>query len=178
MPSKARPRMSLAQAAGLLGFVVVFCLIQIPRAEQQLIQNAPAFVPEEARLFPSTGLLAGRALYFKGEFHDRQHRALVRLDRLDQLLFDLKASPESLRGVFGRVSFPGIAEKQLSCDAFSLLYPRARNPDTLAELANRSIELVELVRPEREPERPWLDPRDAKSKPGAESTIQSLEDHH
>lgn len=156
--------MTLAHAAGVLGFVVVFCLIQIPRAEQQLIQTAPAFLPGEAGLFPSTGLLAGRALYFKGEFHDRQHRALVRLDRLDQLLFDLKASPESLRGVFGRLSFPGISEKQLSCDAFSLLYPRARNPDTLAELASRSIELVESVRPEREPERPWLDAKHSASK--------------
>ena len=53
-PTKVPPRMSLAQAAGVLGFVVVFCLIQIPRADQQLIQNAPPFVPEEARLFPST----------------------------------------------------------------------------------------------------------------------------
>ena len=177
-PSKARPRMSLAHAAGLVGFVVVFCLIQIPRSEQQLIQNAPAFVADEARLFPSTALLAGRAQYFKGEFHDRQHRALLRLDRLDELLFDLKASPESIRDVFGRLSFPGIAEKQLSCDAFSLLTPRPRNPDTLAELAGRSMVLVELVRPEREPERPWLEPKGAKSKPGTERTIQSLENHH
>jgi hypothetical protein len=71
-----------------------------------------------------------------------------------------------------------MSEKQVSCDAFSLLYPRARNPDTLPELASRSMELVDLVRPEREPERPWLEPKGLKSKLGAESSIQSLENHH
>jgi hypothetical protein len=177
-PATLRSRMTLAGVAAVLGLVVVFCLIQIPRAEQQLIQNAPAFVPGEARLFPSTALLVGRARYFKGEFHDRQHRALVRLDRLDQLLFDLKGSPESLRGVFGRLSFPGISEKQLSCDAFSLLTPRPRNPETLAELASRSIELIELLRPEREAERPWLDPKGAAPGAGSQSTVESLEHHH
>jgi hypothetical protein len=173
-----RPRMILAHAAAVVGLVVVFCLIQIPRAEQQLIQSVPPLILEEAGLFPSTALLAGRARYFKGEFHDRQHRALVRLDRLDRLLLNLKASPETLRGAFGRIGLPGISEKQLSCDAFSLLTPRPRNPETLAELAGRSIELVELVRPEREPALPWLDPNNPAGKKAAEGTSDSLKNHH
>jgi hypothetical protein len=155
----AAPRMTLGHAAAVLVLVFVFCLIQIPRAQQQLIQSAPPLAPNEARLFPSAALLAGRAVYYKGEFHDRQHRALVRLDRLDHLLSELKASPDSLRAVFGRISFPGISEKQLSCDALSLLRPRARNPDTLAELGSRSMELVELLRTEPEPLPPSLDPK-------------------
>jgi hypothetical protein len=173
-----RPRMILAHAAAVVGLVVVFCLIQIPRAEQQLIQSVPPLILEEAGLFPSTALLAGRARYFKGEFHHRQHRALVRLDRLDRLLLNLKASPETLRGAFGRIGLPGISEKQLSCDAFSLLTPRPRNPETLAELAGRSIELVELVRPEREPALPWLDPNNPAGKKAAEGTSDSLKNHH
>ncbi len=161
----ATGRMTLGHAAAVLTLVLVLCVIQFPRAEQQLIQSAPAPAADEARLFPSTALLAGRARYFKSEFHDRQHRALVRLDRLDQLLGALKASPDSLRGVFGRISFPGISEQQHSCDGFSLLLPRARNPDTLAELGSRSMELVELLRPEPEPTPPWLAPKNPASKP-------------
>ena len=121
--SPAAGRITCGHAAAVLTLVLVLCVIQIPRAQQQLIQSAPAPAADEARLFPGTALLAGRARYFKSEFHDRQHRALVRLDRLDQLLADLKASPDSLRGVFGRISFPGISEQQRSCDGFSLLRP-------------------------------------------------------
>jgi hypothetical protein len=158
LSAPATPRMTLAQAAAVLALVLVLCLIQIPRAQQQLIQAAPAFAPDEARLFPSPALLAGRARYFKSEFHDRQLRALARLDLLDELLSDLQASPESLRDVFGPIRIPGISEKQLHCDAFSLLSHRPRNKETLSALAARSPELVELLRPEPESPPPWLTP--------------------
>jgi hypothetical protein len=164
-------RLSLGQAAMVLVFAFVFCLIQIPRAVQQLIQNAPDLAPKETGLFPSAGLLAGRARYFKLEFHERQLRALIRLDRLDGLLTDLKASPESLRDVFGHAIVPGISEEQLSCDAFSLLTPRPRNPDTRAELAAQSVLLIDLVRPEPEPARPWLNPKDRTSRIGKDGAI-------
>ena len=150
-------RMSLGQAAAVLVFTFLFFLIQMPRAAQQLIQSAPELAVRETGLFPSTELLAGRARYFKVELHERQLRALVRLDRLDRLLTELNASPELLRGAFGRVMLPGLSEQQLGCDAISLLVPRPRNPDARAALAAESLVLIELLRPEPEPVPPWLD---------------------
>jgi hypothetical protein len=160
----APERMSLGQTAAVLVLVFVFCLIQVPRAAQQLIASAPELAPSESKLFPSTELLAGRARYFKVELRERQLRALVRLDRLDALLTEMNASPESLRDVFGHVLIPGISEKQPGCDAFSLLSSRPRNPDARAELAAQSLLLVELLRPEPEPIPPWLDRKDPASK--------------
>jgi hypothetical protein len=149
--------LSLGHAGAVLVVVLILCSIQIPHRTQQLIQAAPAFAPKEIELFPSTELLAARAQYFKSEFHDRQRRALHRLDRLEQLLDQLKASPESLRAGFGRVGFPGISEKQLTCDALSLLTPRPQNSAARADLAARTPELIELLRPEPESIPPWLD---------------------
>jgi hypothetical protein len=166
--SPAAQRMTLADAAAVLAFVVLLCWIQIPRAEQHLIQSAPPLAPGEADGFPTSSLLAARASYFKSEFHQRQHRALVRLDSLDRLLAGLKASPESLRGAFGRISFPGIAETQLNCDALSLLIPRPRNRETLGQLTGRIEELAELLRPEPRPIPPWLDPEN----PAWRATVQ------
>jgi hypothetical protein len=164
-------RMTIGQAAAVLVLAFVFCFIQIPRAAQQLIQSAPDLAPNEAGLFPSTELLAGRARYFKLEFHERQVRALIRLDRLDDLLRDLSASPESLRDVFGHAMIPGISEKQLSCDALSLLAPRPRNPKASAGLASQSVLLIDLLRPEPEPVPPWLNPKDPASRIGRESAL-------
>jgi hypothetical protein len=159
----APSRMTIGQAAMVLLLAFVFCLIQIPRAAQQLIQSAPELASTEAGLFPSTELLAGRARYFKVELHERQVRALIRLDRLDALLTDLNASPESLRDAFGHVLIPGISDEQLSFDAFSLLSPRPRNPKASAALAAQSLLLIDLLRPEPEPVPPWLEPKDHTS---------------
>jgi hypothetical protein len=164
-------RMTMAQAAMVLVLTFVFCLIQIPRAAQQLIQSAPDLAPTEAGLFPSTELLAGRARYFKVEFHERQVRALIRLDRLDGLLTDLNASPESLRDVFGHALVPGISKKQPGCDAFSLLAPRPRNPKASAALAAQSLLLIDLLRPEPEPVPPWLNPKDRAPQVGRDSSL-------
>ena len=161
--------MTLGQAAMVLVLAFVFCLIQIPRAAQQLIQSAPDLAPNEAGLFPSTELMAGRARYFKLEFHERQVRALIRLDRLDALLTDLNASPESLRDAFGHVLVPGISEKQLSFDAFSLLSPRPRNPKASAELAAQSVLLIDLLRPEPEPV-----PRGSTKDPGSRISSDAI----
>jgi hypothetical protein len=175
LSSPVPERMSLGQAAIVVVFAFVFCLIQIPRAAQQLIQSAPELGPRETGLFPSTELLAGRARYFKLEFHERQLRALIRLDRLDALLTDLNASPESLRDVFGHAIIPGISKEQLSCDAFSLLLPRPRNPDARAELAAQSLLLIDLLRPEPEPVPPWLNPKGRASRTGRDSAIEPRE---
>jgi hypothetical protein len=153
-------RMSLGQAARVLSLVIVFCLIQVPRATRHLIDEAPAFAPNEAATFPNTRMRAARARYFKHEFHDRQLRALARLDRVNQILSDLGASPESLRDVFGRAFVPGISEKQPGADAFGLLTPRPRNANALPALASHTSELIELLRPEPEHIPVWLDPKD------------------
>ena len=131
--------MTLGQAAVVLVLVFVFCLIQIPRAAQQLIQSAPDLAPNEAGLFPSTELLAGRARYFKIEFHERQLRALIRLDRLDALLTDLNASPESLRDVFGRALSRG-SPRNSPVATPSACSCRAREmPDALPELGRTQL---------------------------------------
>ena len=158
-PGTEPQRMSLGQAAAVVVLVFVFCLMQLPRAVNHLIELAPPFTADEAQLFPGTELLAGRAWYFKIEFHDRQLRALERLDRLDTLLSELSASPETLRDVFGGVRFPGLDENQPGCDVFSLLTPRRRNADARAELAARSAILIDLLRPEPQPNPPRLEPK-------------------
>jgi hypothetical protein len=160
----AHERMTLGQTAALVVFALVFCLIQLPRAAQQVIASGPELAPSEAKLFPSTELLAGRAWYFKGELHERQLRALVRLDRLDALLTELNASPESLRVAFGHVLIPGISEKQPAYDALSLLSQRPPNPDAGADLAAQVMRLAELLRQETEPIPPWLAVQDAAAR--------------
>ncbi len=172
------PRITLAQAAAVLLLVVVFCWIHLPREELLVIRSAPALPPGEAERLPTTALLAGRAHYYKGEFHDRQYRALVRLERLDRMLSRLNASPESLRAAFGWVSFPGIPDEHIGCDALSLLTPRSPNPDTLAELASHSAELVELLRPEPATLPFWLAPKDPAGSNGTDQTSESLKNHH
>ncbi len=166
-------RMSLGQAPVVVVFVLVFCLMQLPRAAHHLIELAPQFAAGELQLFPSNELLAGRARYFKIEFHDRQRRALGRLDRLDALLSDLKASPETLRDVFGGVRFPGLDENQPGCDVFNLLTPRPRNDEARPELAARTTLLIDLLRPEPEPNPPWLEPKHPTTKEKTSRTIDA-----
>jgi hypothetical protein len=166
-------RLTLGQAAGVLGLVVVFCLIQVPRAKQQLVQGAPPFSPGEDLTFPSLDFQAARARYFKAEFHDRQVRALARLDRVDRLLANLGASPQTLRDAFGPIAIPGIHEKQLeTTDALGLLRPRPRNAYAGAALAARTAELIDLLRPEPPPDRPWLNPDDATARAVREMSSQ------
>ena len=143
-------RMTLGQAAGVFCLVIIFCMIQIPRARQHLIDEAP--------LRPGRGIVVsersdalGRALYFKAEYHDLQHRALARLDMVNRLATTLGASPETLREIFGRILVPGIHEKQAGCDCFSLLIPRPRNSNAVPELVAHKAELIELLRSEPEP---------------------------
>ncbi len=116
-------RMSLGRAIGVVALVGVFCVIHVPRGQQLLLQGAPPFLPGEDVSFPTTKLRVRRALYLKAASHDLQVRALARLDRVDRILHDLGVSPETLRDLMGRVLIPGIPEKQLASDAFSLLTP-------------------------------------------------------
>jgi hypothetical protein len=149
-------RMTLRQALGVLGFVFLFCVIQVPRGYHLLIEGAPPFAPDEAAMFPIPEDRAARALYFKAEFHDGQLRALKRLDRVDGILARLNASPESLRDLLGRVLLPGIPDLQISTDAFTMLAPRPRDERAAAALLAYRAQLADLVRPEPEPARPWL----------------------
>jgi hypothetical protein len=157
------PGLGRRQVSQVLAIVVILCLIHLPRGERRLVRGAPAYLPNEASAFPTPELRLKRALYYRSEFHDRQVRALARLDRVDRILRTVNASPETLRDLLGRVLVPGISEEQLSSDAFSMLAPRSRNAATLDALAARRPELIELLRPEPPAVPFWLDPGDPAS---------------
>ena len=151
-------RLSRGQAAQVICLVVVFYTIQIPRLHQLLLQGAPPLSPIEAETLPIPELRLLRARYYKSESHYLQVRALARLDRVDVILARLGMSPETLRDIMGRVLIPGIPEKQLSSDAFSILTPRPRNADSGATFDRYRAELMTLLSPEPPPVRSWLDP--------------------
>ena len=155
-PTGINPR----QAGLVLALVVVFGLIQVPRGQRRVILDAPPFAPNEETSFPTIGLRLVRAIYFRAESHDRQVRALARLDQVNRILLKLHASPESLRDLLGRVLIPGIPDKQLGTDAFSILAPRPPDPDTLADLPAVLPRLLDLLEPEPPPRPFWLDPND------------------
>jgi hypothetical protein len=157
-------KVSVGQVVRVLALVVIFCMIQVPRGQQQLVQGAPPFLPNEASTFPTIELRAARARYFKAESHYLQVRALARLDRVDSILSRLGASPETLRDIFGRVLIPGIHEKQVGTDALSILIPRPPNANARAALDPRLPELTDLLSPEPPPFPFWRDPNDPVSR--------------
>jgi hypothetical protein len=157
-------RINLRQAAGVLGLVVVFSLIQVPRGDKQQVDSAPAFSPSEASSFPTPALRLVRARYYKAESHRLQVRALARLDRVDGILSRLGASPEALRDLVGRVLIPGMVETAVDCDAVSLLKPRAQKANAQTALSAHRTELIELMRPEPPFVPFWLDPHDRLSR--------------
>ena len=150
VPGPARGRMTLGQAAGVLGFVLLFAAIQVPRAQNRLLEAAPALTPTEAEQIRPPELRALRALVYKHEFHERQLRALMRLDKVDGLLARWSASPDSLRDLFGRILLPGIPDLQIPTDAFTMLRPRPRNPQADHLLRANQATLGDLLRPEPE----------------------------
>ncbi len=153
-------RFTRGQAAGILSFIVVFYAVHAPREQLQIIASAPPFAPNEAAAFPTSELRLSRALYYKDELHQRQIRALARLDRLDRILARAGASPELLRDALGRVLIPGNDEKQRSTDAFTLLVRRPRNDSQRDALSAHRSEIMDLLQPEPEPVPFWLDPDD------------------
>src|SRR5262249_40967293 len=154
-------------------FVIVLCVIQIPRERQQLLANAPTFAPNEASAFPTTELRVARALYYKVELHERQNRALARLDRLDPILPRTGTSPDDLPDALGRVLIRGIPEQQFSTDAFTMLVRRPRNARGLEALEPYLTEIAELLQPEPEPVPFWLDPSDKMSRAVREVSKQA-----
>jgi hypothetical protein len=157
-------RMTLGQVAGIGGLVVVFCAIHIPHWRQQWIDAAPPFAPDEALVFPTSELRFERALYHRQEFHRLQLRALARLDRVDRILAQVGASPDTVRDFVGRITIPGIPEQQRTTDALAILLPRARNPNSLDALVAHRVEIIDLLRPEPEPVPFWLDPQNPLSR--------------
>ena len=113
----------LTRRGGLVvaGVVVVTALIQAPRAERRVIEGAPALTPSEARKFPIPELQRLRALYLKAEHHDRQVRALARLEKVQSLAWQLNAGRRTLHGAFGRQLIPGLTAQQDLADAIDLL---------------------------------------------------------
>jgi hypothetical protein len=153
------------EAVGVLGFVALLCVLQGPRADRNLLQHAPAFYPSEAGLSPVPALLHFRALYLKEELLGRQVRALARLTKARSALALLGCGPTTLRRIFGRVLVPGIPEKQLQSDAFSLMKLPTDDPARSADLLRIHRALDELIRPEDEPRLPWLKDGDPRSGP-------------
>jgi hypothetical protein len=152
--------MTRIEAVVVLGFVGLLCLLQVPRAERNLLRYAPALSESEAKMFPIPELRRLRALYFKEEVLGRQIRALARLTMAKSALARLNAGPETLRRIYGRVLLPGIPEKQLPSDAFSLIKPLDDDRARPSELARIHRALDDLIRPEDEPRPEWLKPHD------------------
>jgi hypothetical protein len=150
-------QMNLRQAASVVLLIFVFCMIQVPRRDQQRLLAAPPFTASEASSFPTPELRLMRAHFYKAESHRLQVRALARLDRVDGILSQASASPEILRDFMGRVLIPGIPESQIGSDAFDLLAPRRRNAKALVALSSHRSELIELLRPEAPLVPFWLD---------------------
>ncbi len=163
-------RLTRRQALGVLGFIVVAFAVHNPRAQMQIVAEAPPFRPNQADAFPTAELRPGRALDHKAEYRRRQLRALARLDRLDRVLARANASPDTLRDIARRVVIPGIGENQVNFDALSLLDWRPRNPKALVALVSRREEIEDILTPEPEAVPFWIDPH--APIPGAVRRIQ------
>jgi len=153
------------EAIVVLGFVGVLCVLQVSRAERTLLVNAPALSAKELKLLPIPSLQRYRALYFKEVFLARQIRALARLEKADAAVAKLRVGPETLRSIYGRVLVPGIPEKQLSTDSFSLLRHPPEDSSRPVDIARVRFALDELLRPEIDPRPAWLEPDDPWPRP-------------
>jgi hypothetical protein len=149
-------RLTRGEAIALLGLAGFCCVIQVPRAERSLIRRAPEMSDWESQLMPVPDLQRVRALYFKEEIRDRQVRAFARLDRAQAFIGRLGTGPKRLREVFGRVLVPGIPERQISTDAFSVLRLPPDHPDVKSDPERLHEALDSLIQPEAEPRPPWL----------------------
>ena len=153
------------EAVVVLGFVGLLCVLHGPRAERNLLKHAPALYASEAELFPIPELQRFRALYFKEELLGRQVRALARLTKAESALARLNAGRETLRRIYGRVLVPGIPEKQLNSDAFSLMKLPPEDPARPPELPRIHRALDDLIRPESAPRPIWLKQNDPWPRP-------------
>jgi hypothetical protein len=140
------------------GVVVVMALIQAPRAERRLIQGAPALSPSEARKFPIPELQRLRALYLKAEHHNRQVRALARLEKVQSLAWQLNAGRRTLHDVFGRQLVPGLTAQQDLADAIDLLILPPDDRSSPPDPARLRDALDALLRPESDFRPIWIPP--------------------
>jgi len=142
------------------GVVVVTALIQAPRAERRLIQGAPPLTPSEAGKFPIPELQRLRALYLKAEHHDRQVRALARLEKVQSLAWQLNAGRRTLRGIFGRRLIPGLTAQQDLADAIDLLILPPDDRSSPPDPARLRDALDDLMRPEPDFRPAWISPNE------------------
>jgi hypothetical protein len=140
------------------GVVVVMALMQVPRAERQFIQEAPALTPSETGFFLIPELQRLRQVYLKGQDHERQVRALARLDQVQLLAWRLNAGREALHRVFGHVLIPGLTAQQDLADAIDLLILPPDDPTAAPDPARLHAAFDDLLRPEPEVHPPWIPP--------------------
>ena len=142
------------------GLVVVTALIQAPRAERRLIQGAPPLTLSEAGKFPIPELQRLRALYLKAEHHDRQVRALARLEKVQSLAWQLNAGRRTLHGIFGRRLIPGLTAQQDLADAIDLLILPPDDRPSPPDPARLRDALDDLMRPEADFRPAWISPNE------------------
>ena len=140
------------------GVVVVMALIQAPRAERRLIQGAPPLTPSEARRFLIPLLQRLRALLLKAEHHERQVRALARLEKVQSLAWQLNAGRRTLRGAFGRQLVPGLTAQQDLADAIDLLVLPPDDRSSPPDPARLHDALDDLLRPDLDFRPAWISP--------------------
>jgi hypothetical protein len=131
-------------------------VLHAPRTQRTLFHDAPAMSASEEDLFQGEELLRYRAVYFKTSHQQRQVRALARLDKANQFVGGMGVGRTALRGVFGRLDFPGIPEKQRHTDPFSLLHLPPDDPRAPINPSKVRDELGPFVRPEPEERPPWI----------------------
>ncbi len=145
---------------GLLGVILLVLVLggmQWARAVRLTIESAPPLAPSETALFVTPALRAERARFFRAENAELLHRALVRLDRVEQIARGAGIGKAAIRRVFGRVLVPGIPQRH-TADAASLLRIPAGETGQDAAFIGRA--LGEWYMAEPEPRPPWLEASD------------------
>lgn len=147
---------TLGGIVNVAALVTIMLCLHVPRAHQMMIESEPPMTESERERFLIPELQRLRSIYVYSERADRQRRALVRLDQLDEQARRLGLSRASLRSAFGPVRVPGWPAALVELDAFDLLKVR---PDGGPQLSPGQVRaLAPLVAYEQPARPPWISP--------------------
>ncbi len=161
-PIPGRPQQpTVCEALGLVALVAVLLLLHVPRAQLQLLAQAPPMLPSELKTLPIPELQRLRARIWDEDVSGRQRRALIRLEAAAAQARGQGVGRDRLRAVLGRIEVPGWPAAIADRDALDLVdLPETTAPASAPRAAALAATLAAGLRPEA-PLRPtWIQPGD------------------
>ncbi len=148
----------LSRRAWLIVLIVVLIQtqMQVPLADRFLLAAAPPMSDSERKTLPIAELQRLRAVYFLQSQHDRQLRALIRLDGGERVCARLGIGRETIRRTFGRLSIPGMPASHLEIDALDMMSVPPDRVEMDPSIVRSALK--GFLTPEPEPRPFWLDP--------------------